>query len=147
MKKIITLALVLTTLTISAFADNTKLVNQRVINSFTKSFGNAEDIRWEARNDIYKVTFKTGGKEMYAYYDGQGEMIAITRNIHIDQLPLTLSGELKSKFNENWLSELFEVSANGETAYYATVESATHITVLKAEGTSGWSIYKKDKRK
>lgn len=147
MKKLITLALVLTTLTISAFADNTKLVNQKVINSFTRSFGNVEDIRWEIKNDLYKVTFKSGGKEMYAYYNGQGDMIAITRNIHLDQLPLTLSAELKSKFNESWMTDLFEVSANGETAYYATVESATHITIYKAEGTLGWTIFKKEKRK
>lgn len=147
MKKIITLALMLTTITITSFANNAKLINQKVVNSFSRSFTNVEDIRWEVKNDIYKVTFKTGGKEMYAYYNGQGEMMAVTRNIHIDQLPLALSGDLKSKFNDSWMSDLFEVSANGETAYYATIESATHITIYKSEGATGWAIYKKDKRK
>jgi len=147
MKKIITLALVLTTLTFSSFANNTYGINQRALNSFSKSFRNAEDVRWEMKNDLYKVTFKSYGKELYAYYNASGEQVALSRNIHIEQLPLTLSGELKNMYQDSWLSELFEVSANGETAYFATIESPTHITVLKADGTSGWAIYKKEKRK
>ena len=75
------------------------------------------------------------------------ELIVVTRNIHIEQLPLTLSSELKSNFENSWLTELFEISSNGETAYFATLESATHITILKSEGTTGWSTFKKEKRK
>ena len=73
--------------------------------------------------------------------------MAISRNIHIDQLPLSLGAELKSKFSLGWLTELFELSINGETAYYATIECATHVTILKADGTSDWATFKKDKRK
>jgi hypothetical protein len=54
---------------------------------------------------------------------------------------------LKNKyFSQGWLTELFEISANGETAYYATIENATHVTILKAEGAAGWAMFKKDKR-
>ena len=147
MKKIIMLAIVLTTITLSSFAGNVYGINRKAVSTFNKTFQYAEDVRWELRNNLYKVTFKSNGKEMYAYYNTQGEQIAITRNIHSDQLPITLSNELKTYFEESWVTELFEVSANGETTYYATLESATHITVLKAEGTTGWSIFKKDKRK
>ena len=84
---------------------------------------------------------------MFAYYNTDGDQIAVSRNIHIDQLPLSLSMELKEKFNESWLTDLFEVSANGETAYYATVENATTITIYKTEGITGWTTFKKDRRK
>jgi hypothetical protein len=36
--------------------------------------------------------------------------------------------------------------ADGETAYYATIHNATHITTLKAETSGGWMVYKKEKR-
>ena len=147
MKKIIMLAIVLTTITLSGFANNTYGVNKKVLSSFNKSFHSVEDVRWELRDNLYKVSFYTDGKKMFAYYNADGDQIAITRNIHTDQLPLTLSSELKEKFAENWLTDLFEISANGETAYYATIESATHVTILKAEGASGWATFKKDKRK
>ena len=147
MKKIIMLAIVLTTITVSAFANNTYGINQKVLNSFGKSFNHVEDARWETVNNLYKVTFKSAGKEMYAYYNSDGDQVALTRNISLDQLPLTLSSDLREKFAESWLTDLFEISTNGETAYYATIESATHITILKADGASGWSTFKKDKRK
>ena len=147
MKKFIMLAAVLTTITISSFASNISGLNQKVLNAFKKSFQTAEVVRWEVKNNLYKVTFKNSDKEMFAYYDANGEQVAISRNIHIDNLPLTLSSELKSKFSDSWLTELFEVSSNGASAYYATIENSTHITILKSDGTSGWILFKKDKRK
>lgn len=141
------LAMVLTTITLSSFANNITGVNEKVISSFKKSFHNAEVVRWEIKNNLYKITFKNFDREMFAYYNAAGDQVAISRNISIDQLPLALGAELKNKyFSQSWLTELFEVSANGETAYYATIECATHITILKAEGTAGWAMFKKDKR-
>ena len=147
MKKIIMLAVVLTTITVTSFANNNSRINDRVLSSFSKSFHSVEDVRWELKDNLYKVSFKSAGKTMFAYYNANGEQIAVTRNIHIEQLPLSLSSDLKSKFDSNWLTELFELSSDGETAYYATIENATHITILKSEGTSGWTTFKKEKRK
>lgn len=147
MKRIIMLAVMLTTITISSFASNISGVNQKVQNSFNRSFKNAEVVRWELKNNLYKITFKNFDKEMFAYYNADGDQVAVSRNIHIDQLPLALGAELKSRFSQGWLTELFEISSNGETAYYATLECATHITVLKADGMSGWATFKKEKRK
>ena len=146
MKKIIMIAIALSTLTVS-FANNTSNINAKAVSSFNKSFRHAEDVRWEVRDNLYKATFKSGGKEMFAYYNSDGEQVALSRNIHIQQLPLALSTLLTSEFENSWLTELFEVSANGETTYYATLESATHIKILKAEGTSGWSTFQKEKKK
>lgn len=147
MKKIIMLAVVLTTITVTAFAGNNSGISDKILSSFSKSFQSVEDVRWELKGNLYKASFKSDGKTMFAYYNANGDRIALTRNIHIEQLPLALSSELKSKFDSCWLTELFEISSDGGTAYYATLECATHITILKSEGTSGWSIFKKEKRK
>lgn len=146
MKKIITLALVLTTFAAAAFADNVTTVNQKVINTFNKTFQHAEEVSWEIKSDLYKATFTNNGKKMFAYYNTAGDLVAVSRNLHRDQLPLSLSMELGDKLNEAWLTDLFEVSANGETAYYATVESPTHITIYKTAGTTGWMVFKKDRK-
>ena len=147
MKKIIMLAVVLTTITVSAFANNISGLNQKVLTSFKKSFQTAEVVRWELKNNLYKVTFKNFDKEMFPYYNSDGEQVAVSRNIHIDQLPLALSADLKKRFSNSWLTELFEVSANGESAYYATIECSTHVTILKADAASGWATFQKEKRK
>lgn len=147
MKKIIMLALVLTTIVTASFSRNMDAVNQKVLSSFSKSFHNAEDVRWEVRKEMYKVAFKINGQIMFAYYNPDGEQIALTRNILPEQLPLNLAVELKSMYNQYWLTDLFEVALQDETSYYATIENATHITVLKADGTIGWMVFSKEKRK
>lgn len=147
MKRFFTLALALTTFATATFADNTKSINDKVRTSFSRTFTNAQDVSWEVKNNLFKATFKKEGKTMYAYYDEFGDQVAISRNLHMDQLPLSLSAELRGKFEASWLTELFEVSANDETAYYATIENATHITTYKAVGTSGWALFSKEKKK
>lgn len=146
MKRIITLALVLTTFAATAFADNVTAINQKVISTFNKTFQLAEDVSWEIKSNLYKATFTNNGKKMFAYYNAAGELVAVSRNLGRDQIPLSLSMELGQKLNDAWLTNLFEVSANGETAYYATIESATHITIYKTAGTAGWMVFKKDRK-
>jgi hypothetical protein len=86
---------------------------------------------------------------MFAYYNQDGEQVALTRNILPAQLPLNLATELKSEYNNYnyWLTDLFEVSSNDETAYYATVENTSHIIIIKSDGASGWKLFKKEKKK
>jgi hypothetical protein len=147
MKKIIMLAIVLTTIVGTAFSTPTDAVNKKVLTSFTQAFRNAENVQWEIRKDLFKATFMLNGEKMFAYYNAIGEQVALSRNLSTSQLPITLSAELKSGYNEYWLTDLFEVVTNGDTSYYATVQSATHITVLKADSSSGWVTFRKEKRK
>jgi hypothetical protein len=147
MKRLFMLALLLTIITGSAFANNTDdVVKSKVLYSFTKTFSGAEDVQWETRSDLYRAKFKLHGQVMFAYYNNLGEQVALSRNISIAQLPLNLATELQSEFNHTWLTNLFEVALKGSTAYYATIESATHRIVVKAEGTNGWMLVKRDKK-
>lgn len=146
MKKIMMLALVLTTIATTAFSNNSDAINQKVLNAFTKSFTLAENVKWEVRKDLYKATFQVNGQVMFAYFSEDGEQLAVTRNIKVDQLPITLANDLQQGYHQYWLTDLFEVSAKGQTSYYATIHSATHVTILKAEGATSWMVFKKDKK-
>jgi hypothetical protein len=145
MKQIIMIALVLSTIATTAFSNTPdEGVNKKVLTSFSRAFSTAQNVNWEIKQQLYKATFKLNGQTIFAYYNGEGQQVAVTRNIAVSQLPLNLASALQGGYNEYWLTDLFEVSTNGETAYYATVETPT--TILKADGTSGWVIFKKDKK-
>lgn len=146
MKKILTLALMLTIIATTAFSNTTGVVNKKVAETFSKQFANAEGVKWEVTNEIYKATFRIDGQTMFAYYSEDGEQVAIARNIMMSQLPIALAADLQEGFNKYWLTDLFEVVTENETAYYATVHTATHKTILKSNGTSGWTVYKKEKK-
>jgi hypothetical protein len=148
MKKIYLLILTLI-FGISSFsfaADNEK-VSRAALFSFQKGFKNAQQVSWEQTSSCFKATFYIDGQALYAYYDkGTSELIAVTRFILSNQLPLNLQQELRGKMNNGWIVDLFEVAAEGETFYYATVENGSEKRVFKSSGFSDWStISKKEK--
>jgi hypothetical protein len=133
---------------ISAFAGTnaTGDVNQLAVNSFNKDFSSARNIVWEQKANFIKATFTLNDQVMFAYYNTDGSLQAIVRNIVSDQLPINLLTNLKKEYGGFWISDLFEMAANDQTTYYVTLESADKKIVLKSEGADGWSVYSKTRK-
>jgi hypothetical protein len=138
---LVTFAIVLSFISFSSFASGGG-VSQAAIKSFESSFKTATEVVWTINNDVYKADFNLNGQYISAFYDGDGKMIALTRNINSFQLPIGLQTSLKKKYENFWISDLFEVSNDQGTAYYLTLENADSKVVLKSTGY-GWHVYKK----
>ena len=145
-KRILTLALVVVTAMSSVFANNVEEVSAKAQNAFKKEFVNATDVRWESVKDFSKAIFRQNGQVMFAYYSHDGERIALSRNLLSSQLPISLSASLKNDYNKYWITDLFEMAADDQTSYYATIESADHKIILKSNGIYGWQVFKKTKK-
>jgi hypothetical protein len=140
MKKIIvTLAISIFTLTAFATGEN---VNAKVLGAFNSEFSGAQDVEWTVGTGYYTAAFVYNQKHVYAYYNEEGELLGISRYLSPDDLPVTLQAGLKNRFGNYWVSDLFEVTKNDETAYYITIENADAKIVLKSNG-SEWAIFKK----
>jgi len=139
-------ALLLTVGISSSFANFTGTVSQYVINAFKKDFASAQDVSWEQGKTFAKATFKMNEQVMFAYYTAEGELAAVTRNIQTAQLPINLLTTLKKNYEQYWITDLFEMAANNSTSYYITVENDDHRLILKSSGTTGWEVFKKEKR-
>jgi hypothetical protein len=145
-KRLLTLALAFTVAIGSAFASNEEGVSSKVISSFKKEFSNAEEVRWESTRDFTKATFTLSGQVMFAYYSEEGELIAVSRNLSVNQLPINLQTELKKEHGQLWISDLFEVAADNDTSYFVTLQSADQTITLKSNGADGWFVYKKERK-
>ena|SRR5215475_12020003 len=140
MKKIITLlALVLTVSTSFAFADP-ESVSSQALNTFSSDYAGATDATWTISKDFYQVAFTLDGQRMFAFYNKSGDFIAITHNISSVQLPTGLKKSLKKLMGSRWITDLFEVSHDGETSWYVTLETADQKIILKSNG-GNWRIY------
>ncbi|RYG44226.1 MAG: hypothetical protein EOO01_19915 [Chitinophagaceae bacterium] len=141
MKKIIlTLAIALSTLAV--FATETK-VNTVVLTKFNSEFAGATDVNWTAGTSFYKASFVYNTQLVTAFYSFEGEMLGLARNISSLDLPMNLQTSLKKEYGGRWITELFELSNDGGTSYYITLEQADTKIVLKSENGSQWSVYKK----
>ncbi|HKH63430.1 MAG TPA: hypothetical protein VKA49_21485 [Flavitalea sp.] len=145
-KSILMWVMMLTMGLTSTFANNEETINQRAVSSFKKDFTNAQDVRWESGKDFVKATFKINDQVMFAYYSQRGDLMAVTRNILSGQLPINLLSSLKKSYDTYWISDLFEVSSSTDASYYVTLQSSDHTLVLKSNGTSGWDVYRKEKK-
>ena len=139
------LALVLTLSTSFAFTGE-EAVNKKALNGFKSEFAGATDAAWTTGSNFYKVAFTLNDQKLFAYYNAEGEFMAVTRFISSFQLPLNLQTSLKKSYSNYWISDLFEMASNEGTNYYVTFENADTKIVLKSIDGSSWSLYQKSKK-
>jgi hypothetical protein len=137
-RTIFTLALSLI-LGTASFANNEETINQKASESFKKEFAQAKDVSWQKAGEMVKATFTLNDRVLFAYYSESGDLIAITRNITTDQLPISLQTSMRKNYSGYWVSDLFEMVSGGQTNYYITLENADHKVVLKSEDFGSWS--------
>lgn len=148
MKKILLSIATLLIVSAGAFASNANNdeVNQQALRSFKKDFATATNIVWEQKAGFSKATFSLDGAILFAYYNDNGSLQAVVRNITSEQLPINLLTSLKNDHSDYWISDLFEVASDGQTNYYVTLENSDKKIVLRSSGINSWDVYSKEKK-
>jgi hypothetical protein len=118
-------------------------VTKPVLESFNGTFKNATEISWTYVDNIYKVNFILNEQYASAYYDQNGKMIALTRNISSKNLPFTLQVSLKKEYSSYWITNLLEFTNEMGTYYLVTLETADSRIVLKSSLETDWDLYRK----
>lgn len=140
-KMILTAAIIMSTL--CSFALDNE-VSSKVLDAFKTEFTGAKEVTWTAGDNFYKASFVYNDQHVTAFFNVDGQMFAMTRNISSLDLPMSLQTSLKKEgYSNYWISDLFEVSNDEGTTYYITLENADARVVLKSEGTLSWSQYRK----
>jgi hypothetical protein len=145
MKKIIVVLAIVLSFS-NSYANDAKIAPV-VLESFKSSFKDATEVNWTATENFYKAQFYMNEQFISAYYDMDGHMIALTRNISPNLLPLTLQVSIKNNYSDCWISDLFEMTNDQGTVYFATVENGESKIILKSGFDSTWNIYKKTNKK
>jgi hypothetical protein len=110
--------------------------------SFHKDFRQAELLATNVTENYTKLTFKMNGMVLFAFYSGDGKLLAVTHNIVSTQLPLQLLMDLRRNYTGYWISDLFECDADGATSYFMTIENANSKVTLKSND-GNWETYTK----
>ncbi|HEX3933860.1 MAG TPA: hypothetical protein VHW43_04220 [Puia sp.] len=135
-------ALFLTVGISSSFATPTEGDNDVATASFHKDFKKAEVMQKEAGKNFTKFTFKLNDVVLFAFYNENGQLLAITRNIQSNQLPVQLLIDLKKNYANYWISDLFEYTGDDTSSYYITLENCDNRVILRSNGIY-WEVYDK----
>ncbi len=141
---LVTLTIALSFISLSSF-DYGEEVSPRAIESFNSSFKNATEVKWTITDNYFKADFALNGQYVSAFYDAQGKMIALTRNISSLQLPIALQVDLKKNYNSYWITDVMEMATEEGTSYYVTVENADTQLTLKSNYDT-WNTFKKQSK-
>jgi hypothetical protein len=125
---------------------NDDAISQEARNAFKKDFSAASNIKWEQKSNFLKATFSLNGQVLTAYYYTNGDLQAVVRNITSDQLPINLMTSLRKEYTAFWITDLFEISSDGQTTYYVTIENSDKKIVLKSAEVSSWEVYSKERK-
>jgi hypothetical protein len=147
MKKIILSLVTIIMMGVSAFASGKEgIVSQQAQNAFKRDFVTASNVSWEQKDNFVKATFSFNGQILNAYYNTNGDLQAVVRNILSDQLPINLLTDLRRDYTGYWITDLFEMSSGDQTTYYVTLENSEKKLVLKSEDASYWDVYSKTRK-
>jgi hypothetical protein len=142
----VTLTLALGLISLSSFASDDYKVSDAAVKSFNSSFKTASEVSWTVTGDIYKASFLLNGQYVSAYFNAEGQMKALTRNISSTQLPLSLQASLKKSYDCYWITDLFEVANEEGTTYYITLEDGDTKITMKSGPNSDWNNAKKERK-
>jgi hypothetical protein len=147
MKKfIIALAALFTTAAGFAKGNDNGMVDRKVLEAFRKDFTAANNVSWETGKDYLQATFTINGQTLFAFYSEEGEQVGVAKNMLSTQLPAVLYNDLKNNYGDFWITELFEMTTASGTSYYMTLENAGKRIVVKSDGSTDWSLYKKERK-
>lgn len=137
MKKITTLLTAVLIIAASvSFANDTTPVPDRIAKALTLDFEKPSNIEWKTTDAFYKASFTTNAQALEAFYNAAGELIATSRKVSVDQLPMSLQKDLKQKAPIYHEEELFELLTDRGTEYFVRFNNGSTAKSYKSMGGS-----------
>ncbi len=148
MKKLSTILAAALLLTTSVFAaKDPEKVNAAVKKAFAQQFSAASDIIWEKKSDFYFVYFKLNDKDLSAAYNESGELVGASKIIKTEELPMYVTMAVSEKYcGYSVAKTATEITYEGNTSYYITVENEKQVLKLKCFGNGEINVESKTKK-
>lgn len=144
MKKFIIAAFTVITLTASAFAaDN----NDKTLHLFKAAYPGATNVHYKTTSELVSISFVLDSTRMQAFYNNEGEQIAVSRVIDLQKLPLHAQTTISQKFNGYTTTEVIEMNHSTEgTAYYVSLVNNSQKVIVQVTVGGEVSVFKKTAR-
>ena len=148
MKKILFATLIAVIVSGTAVANEKIPVNYQVTKSFEKEFSGAKSVSWETLvgEDIYHAVFIYNNERMNAYFNAEGKLLAKSRYIVNENLPMLVSKRITEGFNAYSVFQSMEYVTASGTSYIVTLENEKSRICIRAFGNGSFRIIKKEKK-
>jgi len=142
MKKLFIAALIVVAAGTSAFAADVFKVDYKVKTSFEARFAGAQNVVWSAKEAYIKAAFTIAEEKVEAFFDGEGELIGLSRKVDLKKLPLNAIQKIKKDYASYQVSEAIEFDRDGDKSYYVSLEDGAKKQILEVSLYGAVSKYK-----
>jgi hypothetical protein len=158
MKKLFITAAIATLFSASVFADGTKKsksevnVSYSVLNQFNADFADASNVVWTVNGNFQKADFVSDNVKKTAFYNLQGEFVALTQDVDAKAIPAKAQKEIDEKYKGYSVNEVIVIQNNteinpyaDEAAYFVDLKSDTKEVLVKITPEAHIDFYKEVK--
>jgi hypothetical protein len=144
-KALVALSLLLTVGLTTVLANEETKIDPRILTAFQKEFSFAKNVRWEVGKEYTQANFSLNDQGFVAWYNTEGELLSVARNILYNQLPLSVIKALGDKYADANLSGIIEVTRDNESSYLMNAEKKGKKYLLKATSSGNVTVVKRIK--
>jgi hypothetical protein len=137
--------MLLSVITQKSHAADNNTVSPNAVRSFQYQFGYSTEVKWAEINGLYKGEFSIGTEKHFAFYNENGELVAMARYLTLSSLPEIKRNSLLKRAKGYNITEIFEVWNDGGTTVYATFQNEKEIRVLYSS-SKNWVPFKNIKK-
>lgn len=113
-----------------------------------KEFAGAQYVVWQSlkKHQLYHAKFIYNNEQVNAFFEQDGNLVAIGRHIATSALPLTVTKSLQANYAGFRLVEAMEYVRSGETSYVVSLENDKSRMVMEAYPSGNLYLFKKEKK-
>jgi len=121
-------------------------VNEKVMQAFTQSFKNVQDVVWHEYATYYEVNFKQKDISARISYDADGNIVKSLRYYAEDQLPFYVRARLQKQYAGKKIFGVTELLEWDQMNYFIVLEDEKGWTHVKCNGAGSMETVKRYKK-
>jgi len=146
MKKVSIIAIMVITIVSSAFAGDNNALDFKGADAFKKLYPHATKVVYEVKKSYTQVNFSWNNIDLQAFFDKEGNLIGTSRNIGVNDLPLSYVRNINNDYDGYTITEAIEFDhAQNGLSYYVSVTNGERSYVLNVASDGTISVFKKMK--
>ena len=128
------------------FANNPPEVNQKILESFKRTFTETDNVKWYENETTFEARFNEDGVKTIVWYSKKGELVLTHRNYKENKLPPFLSTKIREDLPDYSIVGVTEISNKDGINYYITLESDKKWMKVRADVQGEYEVYEKFKK-
>jgi hypothetical protein len=128
---------------IGAFAKGTESTKAIAVKNLKSEFSDAANVTWSKQEDLTEASFEWNGQKLHAFYNTDGDQVALSREVSEDKLPLKAMQTIKTKYSGFTTTEAIEYNSTEEgLSYYVSLEKDNKKMILRISPEGSVSNFK-----